>query len=470
MGIFKKKQKSEEKDNSPIGTFTIDDLKNREVENESSKENVNLKDDYVSLINVNKIYNKNVHAVVDFNLNVKEREFVVFVGPSGCGKSTTLRMIAGLEEISAGDLIIDGKHANDLNPKDRDIAMVFQSYSLYPNMTVYDNLAFSLKVRKTPKEEINKRVTEAAEILDIKELLDRKPSQLSGGQRQRVALGRAIVRNAKVFLMDEPLSNLDAKLRVQMRSEIIKLHKKVKATTIYVTHDQTEAMTMADRIVVMKKGYVQQIGTPLEIYLHPANQFVASFLGSPSMNFMEAIFDNKSKSIIFKDGTKYKLEKNQINHIYSYYEKEKEQLEKTIPSFLEFLKNEENNKQNKKSLFKKKEETKDVTLDPDYLKLVEHLENIKKILTKDSTFEIMFGIRPEDIIQVSEEDKNSFSSEVILVELLGKQYYVHFQYGGQEILSSIISEHLLSAGDKINLKIINKNIHLFDFLTGKTII
>ena len=470
MGIFKKKQKSEEKDNSPIGTFTIDDLKNREVENESSKENVNLKDDYVSLINVNKIYNKNVHAVVDFNLNVKEREFVVFVGPSGCGKSTTLRMIAGLEEISAGDLIIDGKHANDLNPKDRDIAMVFQSYSLYPNMTVYDNLAFSLKVRKTPKEEINKRVTEAAEILDIKELLDRKPSQLSGGQRQRVALGRAIVRNAKVFLMDEPLSNLDAKLRVQMRSEIIKLHKKVKATTIYVTHDQNEAMTMADRIVVMKKGYVQQIGTPLEIYLHPANQFVASFLGSPSMNFMEAIFDNKSKSIIFKDGTKYKLEKNQIDHIYSYYEKEKEQLEKTIPSFLEFLKNEENNKQNKKSLFKKKEETKDVTLDPDYLKLVEHLENIKKILTKDSTFEIMFGIRPEDIIQVSEEDKNSFSSEVILVELLGKQYYVHFQYGGQEILSSIISEHLLSAGDKINLKIINKNIHLFDFLTGKTII
>ena len=246
----------------------------------------------LSLQHVDKIYDNNVQAVFDFNLDVKDKEFIVFVGPSGCGKSTTLRMIAGLEEISAGDFYIDGKRMNDVEPKDRDIAMVFQSYALYPHMSVYENMAFGLKLRKYSKEEIDKRVHEAARILEIEPYLDRKPKALSGGQRQRVALGRAIVRNAKVFLMDEPLSNLDAKLRVQMRSEIIQLHERIGATTIYVTHDQTEAMTMADRIVVMKGGYIQQIGTPKEIYNNPANLFVAGFLGAPATNFVKGTYTN----------------------------------------------------------------------------------------------------------------------------------------------------------------------------------
>ena len=244
----------------------------------------------IQLKNVSKIYSGNVKAVKNFNLDIKDGEFVVFVGPSGCGKSTTLRMIAGLEEISEGDFYIDGKRMNDVPPKDRDIAMVFQNYALYPHMSVYENMAFGLKLRKYPKEEIKERVMNAAKILGLEQYLDRKPKALSGGQRQRVALGRAIVRNAKVFLMDEPLSNLDAKLRVQMRAEIIKLHRKLGSTTIYVTHDQTEAMTMADKIVVMKDGVIQQIGTPKEIYNYPANVFVGEFIGSPSMNILRGIF------------------------------------------------------------------------------------------------------------------------------------------------------------------------------------
>ena len=267
-------------------------------------------DRFVSLENVNKFYDKKVHAVIDFNLDIKKHEFIVFVGPSGCGKSTTLRMIAGLENISSGNLFIDGIYCNDLPPVDRDIAMVFQSYALYPNMSVYDNMAFSLQVRHFPKDEIDKRVKEAAKILEIEQYLERKPKALSGGQRQRVALGRAIVRKARLFLMDEPLSNLDAKLRVQMRSEIIKLHDRLEATTIYVTHDQTEAMTMADRIVVMKDGVVQQIATPMEIYKHPANKFVASFIGSPAMNFIDGIY---SKGLIkFSDGTQIQLPQEKI--------------------------------------------------------------------------------------------------------------------------------------------------------------
>ncbi|MCR0612855.1 sn-glycerol-3-phosphate ABC transporter ATP-binding protein UgpC [[Clostridium] innocuum] len=242
------------------------------------------------LENINKIYDNKVQAVFDFNLEIKDKEFIVFVGPSGCGKSTTLRMIAGLEEISSGSLYIDDVLENDVPSKDRDIAMVFQSYALYPHMSVYDNMAFGMKIKKVPKDEIDKRIHEAARILEIEPYLKRKPKALSGGQRQRVALGRAIVRNAKVFLMDEPLSNLDAKLRVQMRSEIIKLHERIGATTIYVTHDQTEAMTMASRIVVMKDGYIQQIGAPKGIYEHPANMFVAGFLGSPAMNFIEGTY------------------------------------------------------------------------------------------------------------------------------------------------------------------------------------
>ncbi|ART75649.1 ABC transporter ATP-binding protein [Sutcliffiella horikoshii] len=239
----------------------------------------------LQLNHIYKVYEGDVTAVKDFNLHIKDKEFIVFVGPSGCGKSTTLRMIAGLEEISKGDFVIDGKRMNDVAPKDRDIAMVFQNYALYPHMNVYDNMAFGLKLRKFPKEEIDRRVKEAAAILGLEQYLDRKPKALSGGQRQRVALGRAIVRDAKVFLMDEPLSNLDAKLRVAMRAEISKLHQRLQTTTIYVTHDQTEAMTMATRLVVMKDGIIQQVGSPKEVYENPENVFVGGFIGSPAMNF-----------------------------------------------------------------------------------------------------------------------------------------------------------------------------------------
>ena len=234
------------------------------------------------------VTSEGVVAVQDFNLEVSDKEFIVLVGPSGCGKSTTLRMIAGLEEISAGELYIDGKLMNDVAPKDRDIAMVFQNYALYPHMTVRENMAFPLKLRKVPKDEINQKVEQAAQILDITQYLDRKPKALSGGQRQRVAIGRAIVREPKVLLMDEPLSNLDAKLRNQMRAEIIKLRHRIDTTFIYVTHDQTEAMTLGDRIVIMKDGFIQQIGTPQEVFDHPANLFVAGFIGTPQMNFFDA--------------------------------------------------------------------------------------------------------------------------------------------------------------------------------------
>lgn len=243
----------------------------------------------LKLQNIYKVYDKKVTAVTDFNLHIQDQEFIVFVGPSGCGKSTTLRMIAGLEEISKGDFFIDDVHMNNVPAKNRDIAMVFQNYALYPHMSVFENMAFGLKLRKLPKEEIKNRVMNAAKILGLEDYLTRKPKALSGGQRQRVALGRAIVRDAKVFLMDEPLSNLDAKLRVQMRSEIIKLHQRLKTTTIYVTHDQTEAMTMASRIVIMKDGFIQQVGTPKEVYNYPINVFVGGFIGSPAMNFFTGI-------------------------------------------------------------------------------------------------------------------------------------------------------------------------------------
>ena len=271
----------------------------------------------VQLINVNKVYDGGVHAVHDFTIDIKDKEFIVFVGPSGCGKSTTLRMIAGLEEISYGDLLIDGKIMNAAAPKDRDIAMVFQSYALYPQMTVYKNMAYALKLRKVPKDEIDKRVREAARILKLTPYLDRKPRALSGGQRQRVALGRSIVRRPKVFLMDEPLSNLDAKLRVAMRSEIVRIHEEVGATTIYVTHDQIEAMTMASRIVVMKDGFVQQIGEPNELYRNPANMFVAGFIGTPAMNFLHGEL-NKGYFVIDGTGEKIKLTPEQKKLLKNY--------------------------------------------------------------------------------------------------------------------------------------------------------
>ena len=260
------------------------------------------------------ITEKGVIAVQQFNLDVADGEFIVLVGPSGCGKSTTLRMIAGLEEISEGELLIDGKVMNDVEPKDRDIAMVFQSYALYPHMTVYDNMAFPLKLRKMDKEEIDRRVREAAEILDITQYLERKPKNLSGGQRQRVAIGRAIVREPKVLLMDEPLSNLDAKLRNQMRAEIIKLRQKIKSTFLYVTHDQTEAMTLGDRIVIMRDGFIQQIGTPQNLFDKPANLFVAGFIGMPQMNFFDAeLLNEGGKYSVLVQGYKVALGEEQQN-------------------------------------------------------------------------------------------------------------------------------------------------------------
>ena len=271
----------------------------------------------VQLINVNKVYDGGVHAVHDFSIDIKDKEFIVFVGPSGCGKSTTLRMIAGLEEISYGDFLIDGKIMNSAAPKDRDIAMVFQSYALYPQMTVYNNMAYALKLRKVPKTEIDERVREAARILKLTPYLDRKPRALSGGQRQRVALGRSIVRRPKVFLMDEPLSNLDAKLRVAMRSEIVRIHEEVGATTIYVTHDQIEAMTMASRIVVMKDGFIQQIGEPNEVYKNPANMFVAGFIGTPAMNFLHGVIE-KGNFVLDGTGEKIKLTSDQKKLVKNY--------------------------------------------------------------------------------------------------------------------------------------------------------
>ncbi len=254
------------------------------------------------------VTDQGVVAVQEFNLDIKDQEFIVLVGPSGCGKSTLLRMVAGLEQITSGELYIDGQLVNNIEPKDRDIAMVFQSYALYPHMTVRENMGYSLKIKKTPKDEIERKVNEAAEILDITKYLDRKPKALSGGQRQRVAIGRAIVRNPKVLLMDEPLSNLDAKLRNQMRAEIIKLRSKIKTTFIYVTHDQTEAMTLGDRIVVMKDGRVQQIGTPQEVYNHPSNLFVSGFIGTPAMNYFDAkLVKENGKYVVKTDGISVEL-------------------------------------------------------------------------------------------------------------------------------------------------------------------
>lgn len=273
------------------------------------------------LEHIQKKYDKEVLAVDDFNLHIQDKEFIVFVGPSGCGKSTTLRMIAGLEEITDGELYIDDKKMNDVAPKDRDIAMVFQNYALYPHMNVYDNMAFGLKLRKFKKDEIDKRVQSAAKILGLEAYLDRKPKALSGGQRQRVALGRAIVRDAKVFLMDEPLSNLDAKLRVQMRAEIQKLHKRLQTTTIYVTHDQTEAMTMATRLVVMKDGVIQQVGAPKEVYDNPNNVFVGGFIGSPSMNFFTGIIKD---SYFVMDDVKIKIPEGKLKVLNEQGYKDKE--------------------------------------------------------------------------------------------------------------------------------------------------
>ena len=353
---------------------------------------------YVSLQRINKIYDNGFHAVHDFSIDIKQHEFIVFVGPSGCGKSTTLRMIAGLEDISGGNLFIDGDYMNDIAPKDRGIAMVFQSYALYPHMTVYENMAYPLKIMHLSRKEIDRRVTHAAKILQIESLLDRKPKALSGGQRQRVALGRAIVRHAKVLLMDEPLSNLDAKLRVQMRSEIVSLHNKLNATTIYVTHDQTEAMTMATRIVIMKDGYVQQIGTPLEVFNHPVNKFVAGFIGSPSMNFFKGTYENGS--VTFETGETIHLPNSLTDG-------------KTIPHDVI------------------------IGLRPE-------------------------NIHPAGGEHDSLYPDANFDIKVALAELLGNEYYLHTNFGGIDMVCKFNSEKAINSGDSVKINLNPGKIHLFN--------
>ncbi|HBX47438.1 MAG TPA: sugar ABC transporter ATP-binding protein, partial [Clostridiaceae bacterium] len=361
----------------------------------------------VTLKNITKVYPGNVTAVKDVNLEIADKEFVVLVGPSGCGKSTTLRMIAGLEEITEGELYIGDKLCNDIAPKDRDIAMVFQNYALYPHMTVYDNMAFGLKLRKVPKDEIDKKVKEAARTLDIEHLLDRKPKALSGGQRQRVALGRAIVREPKVFLMDEPLSNLDAKLRVQMRTEISKLHKRLNTTFIYVTHDQTEAMTMGTRIVVMKDGIVQQVDTPQTIYEKPENMFVAGFIGSPQMNFTDAK--------IVKEG----------NNLFVTFGKEK------------------------------------LPIPADKAKVIEDAGYEGK--------EVVFGIRPEhmnDDAKFMEEHKDStISAKIEVMEHMGPETFLYFVCEGTNMVARVEPTTTAQLEQTIKLALDMDKMHIFDKTT-----
>lgn len=364
----------------------------------------------ISCRHVKKVYPGNVTAVPDFNLEIADKEFIVFVGPSGCGKSTTLRMIAGLEEISGGEMYIGDRLINDVPPKDRDIAMVFQSYALYPHMTVYKNIAFGLELRKTPKDEIDKRVHEAAKILEIEHLLDRKPKALSGGQRQRVALGRAMVRNPAVFLLDEPLSNLDAKLRVQMRIEIAKLHQRLGTTIIYVTHDQTEAMTLGTRIVVMKDGVIQQVDTPQNLYEKPQNLFVAGFMGSPQMNFLDAV--------VRINGTAVTLEV----------------AGQSIP------------------------------LPPAKAKkLIDGGYNGKTVV---------MGIRPEDVYDSEmfiETAKCVFSSTIKVYELLGAEVFLYFDLGEFPMTARVDPRSNARPGDTVRFAFDVEKIHVFDKETEQVI-
>ena len=358
----------------------------------------------LSLKDVCKVYPNGFEAVKDFNLEIADQEFIIFVGPSGCGKSTTLRMIAGLEDISSGELRIGEKLVNDVEPKDRDIAMVFQSYALYPHMTVYDNMAFGLKLRKVPKEEIDKMVKEAAKIHDLTPLLDRKPRALSGGQRQRVAMGRAIVRNPKVFLMDEPLSNLDAKLRVQMRIEIAKLHQRLGTTIIYVTHDQTEAMTLGTRIVVMKDGIIQQVDTPQNLYEKPQNLFVAGFMGSPQMNFLDAIVEVVDDTAVLKVAGHF------------------------------------------------------IPLPPaKSKKLIEGGYNGKTVT---------FGIRPEDVydseMMVEASPQSTFEATVKVYELLGAEVYLYFDLDEFQMTARVDPRTTARPGDVVKFAIDVEKIHIFD--------
>ena len=369
----------------------------------------------ISCQHIYKIYpGATAPSVTDFNLEIQDKEFIIFVGPSGCGKSTTLRMIAGLEEISKGEMYIGGRLINDVPPKDRDIAMVFQSYALYPHMTVYKNIAFGLELRKTPKDEIDKRVHEAAKILEIEHLLDRKPKALSGGQRQRVALGRAMVRNPAVFLLDEPLSNLDAKLRVQMRTEITKLHQKLQTTFIYVTHDQTEAMTMGSRIVVMKDGFIQQVDTPQNLYDYPTNLFVAGFIGSPQMNFFNA-----------------KLEKID-GKVYATFGENK---------------------------------------------ILVPAEKLQKFVSDECIGkEVYLGIRPENINDapefVAKNPDSSIKVHVEVVELMGSETYLYLSTSGKEgnIVARVDPRSKSRTNDDITVAFDTSRLHFFDRDTETTLL
>ena len=366
----------------------------------------------LSLENICKVYPNGFEAVKNFTMDIEDKEFIIFVGPSGCGKSTTLRMIAGLEDISSGTLKIDDRVVNDVEPKDRDIAMVFQNYALYPHMTVYDNMAFGLKLRKTPKAEIDEKVRAAAKILDLEHLLDRKPKALSGGQRQRVAMGRAIVRNPRVFLMDEPLSNLDAKLRVQMRTEIAKLHERLGATIIYVTHDQTEAMTLGTRIVVMKDGVVQQIDSPQNLYNEPCNLFVAGFIGSPQMNFLDAQVEKKEGKIYLNIGGQ------------------------AFP------------------------------LPAEKAKVVEEKGYVGKT--------VVAGIRPEHLDDPDYTLKNNpeatFDATVSVYELLGAEVFLYFDFAGTSMTARVDPKTSARAGSHIRLVMETDMIHLFDKETEEAIV
>ena len=372
----------------------------------------------LSLKHIYKKYPGGVTAVSDFNLDIKDKEFLVFVGPSGCGKSTTLRMIAGLEEITEGELFIGDTLVNDIVPKDRDIAMVFQNYALYPHMTVYENMAFGLKLRKTPKEEITRRVEEAAKILDISHLLDRKPKALSGGQKQRVALGRAIVRQPKVFLLDEPLSNLDAKLRASMRTELTKLHKNLGTTFIYVTHDQVEAMTMASRIVVMKDGLIQQVDTPQNLYDNPCNMFVAGFIGTPQMNFITAKLVMKQNDLYLEFGSNsVKIPADKANN----------------PALKEYIDQ-----------------------------------------------EVVMGIRPECVMEDEAHlqllTDSTINVGVEVTELMGAEIYLYLSFDGQEdatngknIIARVSARSTARAGDEIKVAFDTSRMHIFDKDTERCI-
>lgn len=363
----------------------------------------------LKLNNIYKRYPNGFTAVKDFNLDIDDKEFIIFVGPSGCGKSTTLRMIAGLEEISSGELWIGDKLCNDVAPKDRDIAMVFQNYALYPHMSVYDNMAFGLKLRKTPKEEIDRRVREAAKVLDIDQCLDRKPKALSGGQRQRVAMGRAIVREPKVFLMDEPLSNLDAKLRVQMRTEISKLHQRLETTFIYVTHDQTEALTLGTRIVVLKDGIIQQVDTPAKLYGQPDNLFVAGFIGSPQMNFVETKVTSRGENVVLTFGD----------------------TEVILPK-----------------------------------------EKGAKLVAGNYVGKnVMMGIRPEhisDMDTINDSDVSKYSvttANVEVTEMLGSETYLYMVCEGHNMTARVNPSCKAKPGSSIKIGIDTKKVHIFDLET-----